>query len=89
MSGCGGDDDAAPAAPAPQASAESLCNSFLGRSIEGAVVTRAKLVAASADAPEQCIVLGEMPQDLDFELRLPTTWNKRTVFMGGGTPQPH
>jgi feruloyl esterase len=25
-----------------------------------------------------------MPEDLDFEVRMPTTWNKRTVFIGGG-----
>jgi feruloyl esterase len=25
-----------------------------------------------------------MPQDLDFEVRMPTRWNGRTVFIGGG-----
>ena len=83
LCGFGGGDDAL-AAPAPQASAESLCNGFLGRSFEGAVVTTAALVPAAANVPEYCLVRGEMLQDLDFELRLPTTWNKRTVFMGGG-----
>ena len=34
--------------------------------------------------PEYCFVRGEMPQQLAFEMRLPTTWNKRTVFLGGG-----
>lgn len=85
LAGCGGSDgDSEPATPAPQASAQSLCNAYLGRSIEGAVVTRADLVAGTADAPEYCLIRGEMPQDLDFELRLPTAWNKRTVFLGGG-----
>jgi feruloyl esterase len=83
LAGCGGgDDDDAP--QAPQASAESLCNAYLGRSIEGAVITVANLVAATATAPEYCVVRGEMPQDLDFEVRMPTTWNKRTLFLGGG-----
>jgi feruloyl esterase len=83
LAGCGGD-DSAPAVPAPQASAASLCNAFLGRSIEGAVITRSTFVATAGNVPEHCIVRGEMPQDLDFEVRLPTVWNKRTLFMGGG-----
>lgn len=84
LSGCGGSDSdpAAPAAPA--ATADSQCQAFLGRSIEGATVTKARLLAPTATAPETCVVLGEMPQDLDFEVRMPTTWNNRTVFMGGG-----
>ena len=84
LAGCGGSNDAAPAAPAPQASAESLCNGFLGRVFESAVVTSAALVPAAANVPEHCLVRGEMPQALAFEMRLPTTWNKRTVFLGGG-----
>jgi len=68
----------------PHASAESQCNAFLGRSFEGATVTRARLEPPTATAPETCVVLAEMPQDLDFEVRMPTAWNNRTVFMGGG-----
>ena len=82
--GCGGSDSAAPAAPAPQVSAQSLCNGFLGRTFEGAVVTKAQVVPTAANVPEYCFVRGEMPQQLAFEMRLPTTWNKRTVFLGGG-----
>lgn len=81
--GCGGNDDPAPE-PEKQASAETLCNRFLGRSIEGATVTTVSFMPAAANVPEHCVVRGEMPQDLDFELRLPTEWNKRTVFVGGG-----
>ena len=84
ISGCGGGDSAPPAPPAPQATAESQCAAFLGRSFEGATVTRATLVPASTAAPEYCIVRGEMPQDLDFDVRMPTDWNHRTVFRGGG-----
>ena len=84
LSGCGGDNGAATAPDAAQASAENQCNAFLGQSIEGATVTRARLEPPTATAGETCIVLAEMPQDLDFELRMPTAWNGRTVFMGGG-----
>lgn len=83
LSGCGGNDSAPPETP-PQASAQALCDAFVGRSVAGAIVTKATLVAASGHVPEQCVVRGEMPQDLDFEVRLPTNWNKRTVFLGGG-----
>jgi feruloyl esterase len=86
LAGCGGDGDATPAPvpTQPQASAESQCNAFLGRTFEGATVTQATLEAASGSTPEHCVVRAEMPQDLDFEVRLPTDWNHRTVFMGGG-----
>jgi hypothetical protein len=86
LAGCGGDDSPAAAATpaAPQASAESQCNAFVGRSVEGATVTKARLEAPTETAPETCVILAEMPQDLDFEVRMPTTWNGRTVFMGGG-----
>lgn len=85
LAGCGGGNDHSdPPATAPQADAQTLCKAYLGRSIEGATITQAELVASSANAPEYCLVKGEMPQDLDFELRLPTPWNQRTVFLGGG-----
>jgi hypothetical protein len=85
LSACGSDDDSPATQPASTPlSAEAACNAFLGRSVESAVVTRASLVAATADIPEHCVVYGEMPQDLDFEVRMPTEWNRRTVFLGGG-----
>jgi pimeloyl-ACP methyl ester carboxylesterase len=72
------------APPTPQGNAESQCQAFLGRTFEGATVTRAKLEPPTATAPESCVVLAEMPQDLDFEVRMPTAWNSRTLFIGGG-----
>ena len=84
LSACGGNDSEPGPATTPIASAESQCHAFLGRSIEGATVTKVRLDAPTATAPETCVVLAEMPQDLDFEVRMPTTWNRRTVFIGGG-----
>lgn len=66
------------------ANADQKCRGYLGRTIEGATVTRARVAPATAARPEMCIVRGEMPQDLDFEVRMPTRWNGRTVFIGGG-----
>ncbi|MDM0122608.1 tannase/feruloyl esterase family alpha/beta hydrolase [Variovorax arabinosiphilus] len=64
--------------------AKSRCDAFLGRTYEGATVTRAQLVPATDAALEHCIVRGEMQKDLDFDVRMPTEWNHRTVFRGGG-----
>ncbi|WP_435490012.1 tannase/feruloyl esterase family alpha/beta hydrolase [Variovorax sp. ZT4R33] len=82
LAGCGGGHD--DRGPEPQASAKSKCDAFLGRTYEGATVTRAELVPASDSSLEHCKVRGEMPKDLDFDVRMPTEWNKRTVFRGGG-----
>ena len=69
-----------PSAPAPRAACEALT----GRSVEGARVTRATLVPAERELREYCQVLGTLPPALDFELRLPSAWNGRTVYGGGG-----
>ncbi|WP_349605354.1 tannase/feruloyl esterase family alpha/beta hydrolase [Cupriavidus sp. DF5525] len=61
-----------------------MCEAFLGQTYEGATVTKAKLIAATNDVPEHCIVRAEMPKNLDFDVRMPTEWNHRTVFRGGG-----
>lgn len=69
--------------PAPR-SPEERCRAFVGRSFEGAIVTQATLVPAAAASPEYCRIHGEMPRDLEFEIHMPTQWNHRTIFMGGG-----
>lgn len=78
---------APPAGPAvpetPQVSAESQCHAFVGQTFGDATVTKATFVPTT-NVPEYCVVLGEMAKDLDFEVRMPTDWNHRTVFMGGG-----
>lgn len=69
----------APASRAP----EARCRAFLGRPFEGAIVTEATLVPATAASPEYCRIHGEMPRDLEFEIHMPTQWNHRTIFLGG------
>jgi feruloyl esterase len=51
--------------------------------IGGASITT-QLVADSASYPEYCKVSGTIPPRLKFELRLPTQWNRRVLFIGGG-----
>ena len=82
--GCGGGDDSPPATDTGMALAKLRCEDFLGQNIEGAAITIATTVPAAGDVPEHCRVRGELQQDLDFEVRMPTQWNRRTVFFGGG-----
>lgn len=82
LSGCGGGNDHKN--PDAAVTAKTKCEAFLGRTFEGATVTRTELVAANEVMLEHCMVRGEMQKDLDFDIRMPTEWNKRTVFRGGG-----
>lgn len=65
-------------------SAQTQCDKFRGRTVQGARITVAALVAASAGLPEYCKVQGELEPSLHFEVRLPSQWNEKTVFAGGG-----
>src|SRR5207249_1057789 len=47
-------------------------------------ITQATLLPKTDSAPEICLVRGEMPKEIAFEVRMPTIWNKRVLFMGGG-----
>lgn len=57
---------------------------MLGQSIEGAVISEATFLPASGNIPEHCQLVGKMPQELNFKMKLPTQWNGGTVFIGGG-----
>lgn len=81
LSGCGGG-SSTPSSLAR--SAEAACMQLQGQTFEGATVTKAQFFPTAGSVPENCLVRGEMPQDLAFEVRMPTVWNHRTVFMGGG-----
>lgn len=90
LAGCGGgDDDKGSSTPPPTqnppvATPQANCTEFVGKTIDGATITKAELVPAADGVPERCTVLAHMPQDLQFEVNMPTSWNKRTVFLGGG-----
>jgi feruloyl esterase len=60
------------------------CDSLGGRSIGGAEIRSATLVAGTEHYPENCKVSGTIAPQLNFEMRLPTTWNGRALFTGGG-----
>ena len=47
-------------------------------------ITSAKLLPASADAPEHCRVEGQVLPDIEFEVNLPSAWNARLYMFGNG-----
>ncbi|MDP4532885.1 tannase/feruloyl esterase family alpha/beta hydrolase [Marinobacter salarius] len=67
-----------------QITAEAQCEKFTGKTYGEATITSSTFVPTKDDIPEHCLVYGEMEKDLDFEVRMPTDWNGRTVFAGGG-----
>lgn len=84
LAACGGDDDDAPPPAPPVASAAQQCASLAGTSVGGATLNAATLVAATATAAEFCKVTGTLHGTLNFEVQLPSTWNNKMLYAGGG-----
>ena len=100
LAGCGGsssNNDSTP--PTPPISSAAACTALGGTKIaatsigapsNGATVASATLVAASSTAGEYCQVNGSIaPVDatapnINFEVNLPTVWNKKALQYGGG-----
>src|SRR5215212_7436895 len=80
LAGCGGSDDEAPAPTTKLA-----CTDFkAGQTIGDGVIVSATAVAASAPLPEFCDVRGTLAPKTAFSIRMPSQWNTRTVYVGGG-----
>lgn len=60
------------------------CETLAGRAIGGATLASAVVVPATATLVEYCKVNGLIAPKLNFELRLPTTWNHKLHYGGGG-----
>jgi hypothetical protein len=69
------------------------CDALLGAYIEGATITTAQLNAATATLPAHCEVIGSInqrtgidgqPYAIKFRLRMPSAWNERFYYQGGG-----
>ena len=69
------------------------CNALLNTTIEGATITTAQLNPAGGGLPDHCEVLGVInprtgvdgqPYAIKLHLRMPTAWNERFYFQGGG-----
>ena len=81
LAGCGGSNDNTP--PQQQVTAQQACDALNGKTIAGATVT-AVAVAASGAVPTYCKVSGNIAPSLNFEMRLPQTWNGKLHYGGGG-----
>ena len=85
VAGCGGNDNpAAQPIPAQAITAQQACGALTGRTIAGASVT-AVVVAANGAVPTYCMASGTIVPSLNFQMRLPQTWNGKLHYGGGGS----
>lgn len=64
--------------------ARIACEALSGRSIGGATLGTAAVVAETATLAAHCKVPGLIAPQLNFELRLPLRWNQKLHYGGGG-----
>ncbi len=62
----------------------TACRALSGMMIGTAHLGSTTLVAANPPSPQYCKVTAKIDPALNFELRLPTNWNQKLVFLGGG-----
>lgn len=77
-------DSAPPPTAAPQVDAQKACAQLSGILIDGGQITASAMVPSSPLVAEYCKVNGTMHGTLNFEVHLPTTWNAKLVYSGGG-----
>lgn len=83
--GCGGGGND-PSAPSPsQSAAQQACDTLVGKTLGGGVVTKTELAAYTDADPEHCRVTGRIAgSDINFVAKLPTTWNGKAQMTGSG-----
>ena len=62
----------------------AACTNLMRLSIPDMTISSVALVAADGELPEHCWVQGRVETEINFELRLPTTWNGKLYHRGGG-----
>src|SRR5215813_3432278 len=70
--------------PTAAATVALSCNDLAGKSFGSARVLAATTVAAAFGNPDYCRVRARIDPALNFEVRLPTNWNEKVVFIAGG-----
>jgi hypothetical protein len=73
-------EDAAPMA-APDGAA---CRRVITLSLPDTIISNAVVVPSTADVPEYCRVTGAIEKVILFEVDLPTAWNGKFFYAGGG-----
>lgn len=82
---CGGGDDPAPPPTPPQnVTAQQACTTLAGKTVAGATVLTATVVPAAGEIPTYCRVSARIAPALNFEMRVPNTWNGKLHYAGGG-----
>ena len=86
LAACGGSDESAkpPAQSPAAATAQQACVALEGKTVGGATVTAAAMVAATATVPTYCKISALISPKLNMELRLPASWNGKLHYGGGG-----
>lgn len=85
---CGGGNNSAP--PSTPPNAQTACDGLNGLAIAGGSITATALVpaipasGATPSVPEYCKVTAKIFPKLNFEVRLPSTWNNKLHYSGGG-----
>ena len=60
------------------------CDTISSFKTEGLVSIAARVVAATADTPQHCRVIGTITPEVGFEISLPDRWNQRFYMTGNG-----
>lgn len=81
VAACGGSDDDA---GAPAVTAQAACTTLAGTTLGGATVAAAVVVAASGPVPRYCKVSARIEPALNYEMRIPESWNGKLHYGGGG-----
>lgn len=68
----------------PAKTPEEVCDALSGVTIGEAKLSDPTLVAAAGGIGEHCKVTGLLGTSLRFEVYLPTEWNKKLLYAGGG-----
>jgi feruloyl esterase len=71
-------------ASAAHALTPAQCAALTALSIPATTITDAAVVPATASLPEYCRVKGNVDVTINFELRLPASWNGKFYHQGGG-----
>jgi feruloyl esterase len=74
----------APPSPTPTSARTPVaCSDLAGAEIAGARVTATEMVDATDAATAYCKLSAIIDPSLRFELRLPPSWNRKVLFLGG------
>ena len=63
---------------------QKACESLSSFAAEGITRIQARVVAATADTPQHCRVVGNIVPEVAFEVSLPDRWNQRFYMTGNG-----